>query len=557
MLGSAAVAAGKPARLIGTTLALTACVAAAAAPSAAAKAKGFKYGVTAGDVTSSSAILWAKAKKSGAALIQITDGGGFGRCDLADAPGKLKVKAAKGHDYTVQKKVKGLDPATNYRYRFCMQGGRKSDQGKFATAPDPNSKKTIRFGFSGDQDARPAPGQTEPYWNDFEIWDTIRQQRNDFNVLMGDTIYSDSEVPGYGLGDVALTKKQKWQAYKTNLGLKPWAKARGSAAYYAHWDDHEFINDFSRGADVFPLGGGTVNTDGEQLYKRGVKAFTDYNPVKYSEQKGIYRSARWGKNLELFFLDERSFRSNPADYGDVCNNPAGSGNRDIAPTAPQSTRNTFSALLPALADPPPPGCVELINDPNRTMLGADQLARFEQQIARSKATFKVVMNELPIQQYYADPYDRWEGYEAERQAVLSYLQQNVDNVVFLTADVHATLVNDARFNTLGPGGVQNSGILDVTTGPIATADFSLEISDTADNPAAGPLVQSAFLKPQPPNGVGMQCASTDQFSYAQVAVSKSRLTVDLLDADDAPVLDTGDTSAPGAQPCAQVVIPKQ
>ena len=28
------------------------------------------------------------------------------------------------------------------------------------------------------------------------------------------------------------------------------------------------------------------------------------------------------------------------------------------------------------------------------------------------------MNEMPIQQYYVLPYDRWEGYEAERQRVL-------------------------------------------------------------------------------------------------------------------------------------------
>ena len=32
------------------------------------------------------------------------------------------------------------------------------------------------------------------------------------------------------------------------------------------------------------------------------------------------------------------------------------------------------------------------------------------------------MNELPIQQYYILPYDRWEGYEAERQRVLRALQ---------------------------------------------------------------------------------------------------------------------------------------
>ena len=539
---------------IGIGLATIAAAALVAVPAAAAKARGFELGVAAGDVDSSSAILWAKAKGSGKVELQISDRGGFGGCDPKHA-GNLGLKAKRGNDNTVQKRVKHLDPDTTYRYRFCMKGGRKSATGKFTTAPAANSKQTIRFGFSGDQDARPEPGQTEPYWNNFEIWDAIRQQRNDFNVLMGDTIYSDTEVPGYGLSDVALTVEQKWEAYKTNLAMKPWAKARGSTAYYAHWDDHEFINDFARGADSFPLGAGTVNIDGEELYERGVEAFTDYNPITYSKGKGIYRSVRWGKNLEVFFLDERSFRSNASDYTSVCDNPPGT--RDFAPTAPQSVRDVFAAIAPALANPVPQACLDSINDPSRTLLGSKQLKRFKKQIAKSKATFKVIMNELPIQQYYVDPYDRWEGYEAERQEVLHYLEDEVQNVVFLTADVHASLVNDARYNTLGPGGVQNSGILDVTSGPIATANYGLEISDTVGNPAAGSLVQSLFFKPQPPSGMGMQCASVDQFSYAQVEVTKSRLTIDLLDPNDEPVLDTGDSADPDAQPCAQVVIPKQ
>ena len=235
---------------------------------------------------------------------------------------------------------------------------------------------------------------------------------------MGDTIYSDTEVPGYTLADVALTVKQKWEAYKTNLAMKPWAKARGAAAYYAHWDDHEFVNDFSRFEDTFPLSVGDVNVDGEQLYKRGVQAFTDYNPITYSKQGGIYRSVRWGKNLEVFFLDERSFRSSSSDYQGLCDNPAGSGNPDLAPTAPQSTRNVFSAIAPQLANPVPAGCTASINDPNRTMLGSKQLKAFKKAVAKSSATFKVIFNEVPIQQYYALPYDRWEGYEAERQALL-------------------------------------------------------------------------------------------------------------------------------------------
>lgn len=56
----------------------------------------------------------------------------------------------------------------------------------------------------------------------------------------------------------------------------------------------------------------------------------------------------------------------------------------------------------------------------------------------------------------------------------------------------------------------------------------------------------------------MQCASTDQFSYAEVEVTKSRMKIDLLDDQDQPVLDTGDVDAnPGAPPCAQVVIPAE
>ena len=142
--------------------------------------------------------------------------------------------------------------------------------------------------------------------------------------------------------------------------MKPWAKARGSAAYYAHWDDHEFINDFSPVRGHVPARrSATVNIDGEQLYKRGVEAFTDYNPVTYSKQSGIYRSVRWGKNLEIFFLDERSFRSSSSDYSGVCDNPAGSGNPDLAPTAPQSTRNIFSRDRPAARQPgAAAGCLE-------------------------------------------------------------------------------------------------------------------------------------------------------------------------------------------------------
>jgi alkaline phosphatase D len=545
-----------PGRRSSILLGLAAVATAAALPGGASgAARGFELGVTAGDVTARSAILWAKAKRSGAAAVQVSSGR-LGRCEVDDAPPRLTVEARKGNDNTVQTRVSGLEPGTKYRYRFCMGGGRRSATGKFETPPRAGRAKTIRFALTGDQDALPPPGGSEPFWNDFELWDRIRAQRNDFNILMGDTIYSDTEVPGYGVDDVALTVREKWRKYETNLAQRPWAKARGSAAYYAHWDDHEFINDFARGEDVFPLGVGTVEIDGDKLYRRGVRAFRDYNPISYSKRDGIYRRARWGKNLELFFLDERSFRSPEADYQGTCDNPPGSGNPDLAPTAPKATRDFFALVVPQLANPPPPGCVEAINDPNRTLLGDRQLRRFKREIARSAATFKVIVNEVPIQQFYALPYDRWEGYAAERDEVLRFLAGNVANVVFLTTDVHSNLVNDARFKTLEAGGPENSGILDITTGPVATAPFAQEVNDQVDNEFAGALVHDLFFKPQPPNGVGMQCAGLDQFSYAQVEVRRSRLTIELLDINGGPVLDTGDRDQPGP-PCGPFVIERE
>jgi alkaline phosphatase D len=545
-------------RLALVASALCALLALTAASPAAAAPKGFKFGVSSGDVSANTAILWARANKSGTALLQVKTGGRWEPCDVVDAPKKLVVKAVKSNDFTVQTKVGGLKPGRTYTYRWCMTGGRHSAVGHFDTAPASNQAKTIRFAITGDQDASPLPGTTTPYWNDFGVWRQVKSEENNFNVLMGDTIYSDSEVPGVGgVAGTALSVAQKWAKYRLNLGQKPWTAVRGATSYYAHWDDHEFINDFARSENVFPEEGGNVEYSGEQLYKNGVKAFRAYNPITYSTQNGIYRTFRWGRNLQVFFLDERSFRSALADYGSgACDNPAGSGNPDLAPTAPQTNRNLFAVIAPQLAAPAPAACVAAIDDPNRTMLGQHQREVFENAIESSTATFKVIMNEVPIQQFYALPYDRWEGYAAERAQLLTFLKENVKNAVFLTTDVHANMVNDARLKTLEAGGPVNSGITEVTTGPVATRTYAGEINGTVGSESAATKIRALFFNPPPPSGVGMQCSGLDEFSYAEVSVTKSVLTVQLKNIEGTPVLNTADRDKP-AEPCATITIPAQ
>jgi alkaline phosphatase D len=500
-------------------------------------AKGFSLGVAAGEVTAKSAILWGKANKSGTYAVSIARNRRFSRGVETDS-----VRARRSHDNTVQERVTGLQPAQRYFFRFS-RGRLRSDIGTFVTAPAPRQNATIEFAFTGDTDFSPAPGENRPYWNDGGVFRRMRAERNDFNIHFGDTIYSDSEVPGR-LQPIALTVRQKWAKYRTNLGNPQLRALRGSAGFYSHWDDHEFVNDFSPAENTFS---NNVNMNGRTLYNRGVDAFTDYAPVSWSRRDGLYRTVRWGRNLEVFFLDQRSFRSAKADEGGVCNNPQ-TNEPDLAPTAPQNVRNFFAILVPSLAQPVSQACLDAIRSPDRTYLGKRQLNRVLRAVDQSKARFKVIMNELPIHQYYALPYDRWEGYEAERQLMLRGLRnRDVKNVIFLTTDVHATLVNDARFQTLEPGGAMNSGIMDVTVGPAATANFGIEIDEVTGRPGSGAAIDNLFFTPQPPDGVGMQCSVIDQFSYGQVRVTGRRLTVTPKGIDGRPQQD-------GQNPCGPFVL---
>ncbi len=490
---------------------------------AAGKAADFPYGVAAGEVTSTGALLWTRAPRAGAVEVEVARDSRFRQVEA-----RARAAARPAADLTVRLSVQGLSPGTAYVYRF-RQGQSLSPVGRFRTAPSPTVPARVRFAVSGDADATPGPGGA-PAFNRFQVYARMAAEGNDFNINLGDTIYSDSRVGG---AKPALTVSDKREKYRQALSLPALRRLRAAAGLYSHWDDHEFINDFSR------------PEHGEALYAAGVQAFIEYAPVRYTAADGLYRTFRWGKTVELFFLDERSFRSAKASAGGACT--AGPGPH-LAPTAPASLRQAFASLAPPLARPVPKTCLHRLADPARTMLGWRQLRRFLSAVRRSTATFKVILNEVPLQQFYALPYDRWEGYPVERRRVVEALRR-VPGVVVLTTDTHANLVGDVRLRTLEPGGPITTGITEVVTGPVATNTFAREIDSAVRAPGTGLLVGLLFLKPPPPRGIGMRCVALDVYSYAQVEATPSRLTVTLKDLHGRPVVDaTG-------RPCPPVTIP--
>ena len=175
---------------------------------------------------------------------------------------------------------------------------------------------------------------------------------NDFNINLGDTIYSDSSVGGL---PPALTVPAKRRKYQENLGCPRFAacvRPPGSTA---------------TGTTTSSSTTSPSRSTAPPSSRRAGPRSRPTRPSRWSPGDGLYRRIRWGRTLELFFLDERSFRSAKASV--ACKG-------DLAPTAPQAVRNAFAAIAPGLAQPVDPACLAVLNDPARTMLGARQYAAF-------------------------------------------------------------------------------------------------------------------------------------------------------------------------------------
>lgn len=542
----------KFARMTRIVLAAVAAAAIIVLIPAAASAQGFTLGVSAAEVTSSTAVLWARAPRTGRVRLQVAVDRRFRRRRITK-----NVFVKRDDDGTFQTRVAGLAPSQRYWY-FFHQGRQRSAVGTFVTAPRPNVAQTIEFAVTGDTEGH-KDENGNLYWNrrgakDMAIYRRMAAERNHFNVNLGDVIYSDPTGALRPRLQTALTLDQKRATYRENLGYKAYQRIRRTGTVYNQWDDHEFINDFtpsSAACDIGTIGStGGFACDLKAIQRAGIEAFREYMPVTYSPADGTYRSFRWGSNLEVFILDERSFRSirasevkvdpNAAEPGadHVCDNPMGSKTADPAPQVPQRLRDVFAPLYPPAANPVPQACLDAINDPGRTFLGQRQYDAFTAAIRRSTARWKVVISEMPILAHYFNPWDGWQGYNAERLKLLRFLKANVKNVVFLSTDFHANWVNEANITTFPEeGGLEGSGVWDFVSAGVATHLFADEVDEFTERPGTYRLIEEGFLKQAPPNGPGMKCAHGNRYGYAQVTVRAKSFSVTLKDVDGRAIVE--------------------
>jgi hypothetical protein len=290
---------------------------------------------------------------------------------------------------------------------------------------------------------------------------------------------------------------------------------------YPIWDDHEVVNDYE-GATVDP-----------GRYAAGRQAFLEYWPIRETGLLSdpscagdpLYRTFKWGADVEVFVLDERSCRSADAS--------AAPCSGDLAPTLPPTMRTEFpfSVFLPPS---PPAGCLASVNDVTRTVLGPVQKAAFKSDLLNSTAKFKFVINEFPIQQFYVLPFDRWEGYGGERAELLNFIRtNNIENVAFLTTDTHANLVTQVsvdRYTNPTPVATE------LVTGPIATNPFEPEVFDFGGQFAVDAVNKVMDIP-------WLDCRDLNVFSYGLIDVDVSggpgneTAAVNLLDDTSASVMN--------------------
>ena len=452
----------------------------------------FTLGVASGDVTSTSAVVWTRAEGAGAVEAEIARDASF------KTYGSTQASTSAERDFTVKALFGGLAAGTTYYYRFFARGA-FSPIGTFTTAPAETTSRPLRFVFGGDSDGvRNAAGA--PTYNNFEVLDAAAAEHPAFFLYFGDTIYADRDP-------VASTLAGYRSKYRENRSYPALTRLLAQTSTYNTWDDHEVVNDFA---------GKTVD---RAMFEAGRQAFREYMPIDDSagDPATMYRAFRWGNDVDLIALDERSFRDGSASA--ACAGDALPG--VLAPGVPPIYRAGRAILK--LPDAIPPACLDTLNDPARTMLGAQQKAFLKQRLKSSTATWKVIVNEVAIQQIEAQPYDRWEGYAAERRELLSFIRDNgIKNVVFLTTDFHGTIFGPVRIDLFAdPAPVAYEAIV----GPIATFTTKRELSFTFGEAAAnafGPLLT---------NVIQVDCNELESYAYGLVDVDPAAGTMTITSKD--------------------------
>jgi len=435
-------------------------------------------GVAAGDVTQASAIIWTRSVYTPPANLNLTNLPANPSVNLHVVNidnGDRFSASSPVHQTFITRTLDGLTPGSRYIYTMTntvhvisgtsvITATSAPVSGAFRT-PSASGHRGLRFGVAGDWRGELSPYPAIKNAPDLEL---------DFFIELGDTICASCLSPALPMTRATTLDEFRIkydEVYAVHHGLNAWADLRSSTAIFAMIDDNEVANNFAGGADVsiddrFTETTGLINQSA--LFGNGLQAFHEFNPLRaehYGDvgdarmdgRRKLYRYRAFGEDAALLLVDARSFRD-----------------EELAPVDAGNQLDILRFLSEAY-------------DPTRTMLGSSQFETLKVDLLDAEArgiTWKFVALPEPAQNLGpAGAEDRFEGYAAERAALLEFIQaRNIRNVVFIAADLHGTIVNNLTyqegFSLTAPQ--EATSVFEVTTGAVAVdAPFGPRIVDLA------------------------------------------------------------------------------
>jgi len=228
-------------------------------------------------------------------------------------------------DYTAQVKLESLAPSTVHEVSVQARNG-ESLAGRFQTAPAADHPRRVVFTVTTGTSYR---DQDHPRGG-FKMYGRMLALNPSFFVHTGDIVYYDRQAKSLPL---ARWHWQRMYSLPTNFDFH-----RQMASYFIK-DDHDFFMN-----DSWPRM--ETRFMGEFTWQQGLEVFREQ--VGMGEK--TYRTIRWGKDLQIWLVEGRDFRS----------------------------PNTM-----------PDG-------PEKTIWGTEQLAWFERTVRESDATFRVLISPTPV-----------------------------------------------------------------------------------------------------------------------------------------------------------------
>ncbi|WP_159664470.1 alkaline phosphatase D family protein [Streptomyces mexicanus] len=495
-------------RAAAATAVLAGPLAAALPARAAAQAPAFLHGVASGDPLPDGILLWTRVTPTAEA----TPGSGRGpdtevswvvardrACTDVVAKGSVTARAAS--DHTVKADVRGLEPATDYWFRFSA-GGTDSPVARTRTAPARDADLArLRFGVVSC--ANWEAGHFAAYRHlaargDLDAWlhlgDYIYEYASGEYAARGTVVRPHSPAhETVTLADYRL----RHATYKTDPDLQALHHA---APVVAIWDDHEF-------ADNAWAGGAVNHTEGAEgtwsaRAAAAKQAYFEWMPVRPAIEGTTYRRLRFGKLADLSLLDLRSFRSQQA--------ATGSGS---------------------------------VDDTDRTITGRAQLDWLKAGLAASDTTWRLVGNSVMISPFavgslsadllrplaellglpregLAVNTDQWDGYTDDRRELLAHLRAHaIRNTVFLTGDIHMAWANDVPVDAgtypLSPSAATEFVVTSLTSDNL---DDVVKVPEGTVSALAAPVIRAANRH--------VHWVDTDRHGYGVLDITAERAQMD-------------------------------